>query len=37
LTDEVWAKCEPLPQLDAAGTKQFETLWQQVRGVVPGK
>jgi ADP-ribose pyrophosphatase YjhB (NUDIX family) len=37
LTDEVWAKCEPLPQLNAAGAKQFEMLWQQVRGVVPGK
>jgi putative spermidine/putrescine transport system substrate-binding protein len=37
LSDALWAKCEPLPQLDAAAAKQFETLWQQVRGVVPGK
>jgi putative spermidine/putrescine transport system substrate-binding protein len=37
LPDALWAKCEPLPQLDAAAAKQFETLWQQVRGVVPGK
>jgi putative spermidine/putrescine transport system substrate-binding protein len=33
LPDELWAKCEPLPQLDAVSAKQFETLWEQVRGV----
>jgi putative spermidine/putrescine transport system substrate-binding protein len=37
LPEELWAKCEPLPQLDAARASQFEALWRKVRGVGPEK
>jgi putative spermidine/putrescine transport system substrate-binding protein len=37
LPDEVWAKCEPLPAIDAASRAQFDDLWREVRGVVPVK
>jgi putative spermidine/putrescine transport system substrate-binding protein len=37
LADDLWAKCEPLPSLTVSGINQYAALWQQVRGVVPGK
>ncbi|MBE9028487.1 extracellular solute-binding protein [filamentous cyanobacterium LEGE 11480] len=35
LPADVWAKCEPLAQLDPASAAQYGNLWQKIRQSVP--